>query len=238
MIKINAYSWRVIALIPARGGSKGVPRKNLVKINGRPMIEYTIKAAIESKFIDDVWVSSDDSEILEFSKLMGSNTLVRPGFLATDEANPELVVEHFCDKLGLKKSDTPTLLAYLQPTSPLRNSKHIDAAFEAMAEANLPYLVSIKKNLSSPFKFFMLNEEGKLQSLFNQELSNRRRQDLPDTFIPNGAIYIFPVKSFEKNKIFPSNGSLPFIMNLEDSIDVDSEEDIATISSILQNKIK
>ncbi len=115
---------------------------------------------------------------------------------------------------------------YLQPTSPFRTARHIDNALEQMQAEKGHSLVSVLEMEKSPFKSFTLDANGHLQSLFDEKLSNARRQDLPAVFVPNGAIYVFRVSEFKSKCSFPSNGSIPFIMNQEDSLDIDTEDDI------------
>jgi CMP-N-acetylneuraminic acid synthetase len=115
----------------------------------------------------------------------------------------------------------------------LRTARHIDDAFEQMQAANAQSLMSVSESDRSPFKMFTLDAEGRLQSLFDEKLSNARRQDLPTVFAPNGAIYVFRVSEFKARGGFPSNGSMPFVMNVNDSLDIDTEDDIRRAEMIL-----
>lgn len=223
----------VIGLIPARGGSKGVPGKNMRKIAGRPLIDFSIIAAKQSSHIDRVYVSSDDPLILEHSKTTGAIGVLRPNVFATDTASAVGVVEHFIGTLPSLLLLEDPYIVYLQPTSPFRNARHIDAALEQMLNANAQSLISVSETQNSPFKMFTLDARGRLQSLFDEKLSNSRRQDLPAVFAPNGAIYVFRVSEFKARGGFPSNGSMPFVMNTYDSLDIDTENDIQTAKMFL-----
>jgi CMP-N,N'-diacetyllegionaminic acid synthase len=223
----------VICLIPARGGSKGVPRKNMRKIAGKALIDFSIFAAQHSKYIDSVYVSSDDEEILTHAKTIGVIDIARPDEFATDASSAVEVVSHFIGALPRPLLMEDPYIVYLQPTSPLRTSLHIDDAFERMESNSGRSLVSVTTIEKSPFKSFVLNADGCLQSLFDEKLSNARRQDLPAVFIPNGAIYIFRVSEFKSRGGFPSNGSIPFIMSQKDSLDIDAECDIHCAEIIL-----
>lgn len=118
----------VLALIPARGGSKGVRRKNLRMVGGKPLLEYTLTSAQRSELVDKTYVSSEDQEILELATSLGATPVQRPADLATDESSAIEVVQHFIEWLPEElRSQDPTIV-YLQPTSPLRTSTHIDAA--------------------------------------------------------------------------------------------------------------
>ncbi len=226
----------VIGLIPARGGSKGVPGKNMRKITGRPLIDFSILAAQQSNYIDGVYVSSDDPAILQHAQAMGATAIVRPGEFATDTAPAVAVIEHFIGTLPNALLQQDLYIVYLQPSSPLRTARHIDDALELMLSANAQSLMSVSEAEKSPFKMFTLDANRRLQSLFDEKLSNARRQDLPAVFAPNGAIYVFRVSEFKARGGFPSNGSTPFVMNAINSLDIDTEEDIRHAEMILGGK--
>jgi len=226
---------RVIALIPARGGSKGLVRKNMFPLNGKPLLQYTVEAAINSRFIDDIWISSDDLEILNFSSQFSRvNILHRPEAIADDAASAIDVVRHFISCLPVHSQNENPLLIYLQPTSPLRSSSHIDNSLETMDAKGYLRLMSVFTLDKSPYKSFGLDKNGLLFSLFEERLSNSRRQDLPITLHPNGAIYAFTVEDFLLHGSFPSNGSYPYVMNEGDSVDIDSIEDVYVAEKLLR----
>lgn len=221
------------ALIPARGGSKGIVGKNLHPIIGRPLISYTIEAAKESKYISQIYTSSDSDEILKLSMDSGVNTLRRPHELSSDHASSVDVVYHFLDHL-LKINTCPkSYIVFLQPTSPLRSCWHIDNAIELMLEKGADSLVSVCELTKSPYKSFKIGSDGRLESLFDQRMSNFRRQDLDLTYTPNGAIYIFSIQKFLDEGGFPSNGGVPFVMNEMDSLDIDTMDDIFRLERYL-----
>jgi CMP-N-acetylneuraminic acid synthetase len=224
---------KVIALIPARSGSKGIKFKNLALLQNRPLLTYRITAALRSKIIDDVWVSSDDIEIIRVAEASGVKTLLRPFELASDTASATVVVEHFISALSGEVLVNDVIIVYLQPTSPLRSEIHIDTALHQMYTSGLPSLISVVKADKSPYKAFKLNTQNVMESLFDEHLSNARRQDLPECYYPNGAIYAFRSSLFIAHGGFPSNGSLPFIMNSNESIDIDTIEDLERAEIIL-----
>jgi len=223
---------QVLALVPARGGSKGVPRKNLRLIRGKPLIEHTIQAAMGSKVVDKVYVSSDDDEILRIGSAMGAEPLKRPDAAASDTATATSVVLDFISQLPPSFVEIDPIIVYLQPTSPLRTSSHIDGAFCKMDVENVSISLSVVQLKKSPYKSFTLTEDGLLQPLFDENLSNSNRQALPATYYPNGALYIFPLSEFLVKGGFPSNGSVPYVMSENDSIDIDTEDDIAMIERL------
>lgn len=231
-----ADSRPVLALVPARGGSKGLPRKNLVLLRGQPLLYYTLKSALDSSVVDQTFLSSDDAEILDFGGRLGVRTVNRPAVCATDDASAVEVVRHFIGTLSDEMRARDPLLVYLQPTSPLRDARHIDRAFALLGEHGATMLVSVVEMQKSPYKSFMLDDRNRLRSLFNERLSNARRQDLPRTFIPNGAIYVFSVEEFVARGGFPSNGSVPYVMSEADSIDIDMPEDLLRAEKILGDR--
>ena len=225
---------KVISLIPARGGSKGVKRKNLYPLCGHPLIDYTIQASLDSTEVDETYVSSDDAEIIEYSRKKGAKVVVRPDSYATDTSSSVDVVQHFISFLKNSEKLDNVIIVYLQPTSPLRTEKHIDQSLGLLRSKNKTELVSVSEMCSSPYKSFKINEHGQLESLFDESLSNARRQDLPISYIPNGAIYVFSADKFVRHGGFPSNGSIPYIMTKRDSVDVDSIDDIKIAEKILK----
>ena len=224
----------VLALIPARGGSKGVRRKNLRRVGGKPLLAHTVSAACGSALVERTFVSSEDAEILELAASLGAEPVRRPSDFATDEASAVDVVLHFIDWLPEELRRQNPCIVYLQPTSPLRTSEHIDAALRRMAELNASTLLSVTALSASPYKSFKIDGNGRLESLFDEKLSNCRRQDLPTTYIPNGAIYAFCLSDFLDRGGFPSNGSVPFVMSEQESVDIDTEEDFALVEKLLE----
>ena len=227
----------IFGLIPARGGSKGLPNKNLAELCGFPMINYTISAARKSRFVENIFVSSNDPKILQCAKSQGVGTLKRPNKFSTDNSSPIDVVKHFSNYLKNKNLHSDAIICYLQPSSPLRTEFHIDEAFELLKKTDQTTLISVSETINIPFKMFTI-QNGKLRSLFDEKMSNMRRQDLPKTYIVNGAIYIFPLVLFEKHNTFPSNGSVPYLMKKEESIDVDNENDLKAVKNIMLQNIK
>lgn len=197
-------------------------------------MQWTIEAALGSRFVDRTVVSSDDPEILSLSQTLGADTLRRPRAISGDDASAVAVVMHFLDDLDTGTRSRDPMIIYLQPTSPLRTADHLDEALSAMLDAGSRCTLSVTECAHSPFKAFRLDETGRLLSLFDESLSNARRQDLPRTYQPNGAIYAFPVSSFIARGGFPSNGAVPYVMPSEASIDIDRPEDLRVAERILE----
>lgn len=222
----------VIALIPARGGSKGVKRKNLRVVLGKPLLAHTIQAARDAGRVDRIYVSSDDAEILGLARGMGVDVVCRAAEAATDQATANDVVMDFFRHLPEVLVAANPYLVFLQPTSPLRTGAHIDAAFDGMSSTDSDMCLSVTELKKTPFKSFTLTSEGRLKSLFDEALTNANRQSLPSVYYPNGAIYIFPFAEFLARRAFPSNGGVPYIMSERESVDIDTEEDLAMVERL------
>lgn len=219
------------AVITARGGSKGIPRKNVIDIGGKPLIAWSIEAALNSKHFNKVYVTTDDKEIADVSKKFGAEIINRPEELARDETPSLPVLQHavsFLEERG-EKVDAVTLL---QPTSPLRTSEDIDRAVElfiekepdsltSVCEADTPYwMIRIKDSFTEPFM-----EDGKKFT---------RRQNLPKVYIYNGAIYITKrAVLMEQNRI-AGEKNIAYIMPKERSADIDGPSDIALVGALMK----
>ena len=222
----------VIALVPARGGSKGVARKNLRKVDGLPLVAHSLMAALDSEVVDEVYLSSEDAEILAVGREHDVRLHARSPAAASDTATANDVVNDFLSALPKSMVNADPFLVFLQPTSPLRTGRDIDASFALLEQSRAELCISVLEMSKSPFKAFCLDGSGRLQPLFGEEMTNVNRQLLPKVFYPNGAIYIFPLLSFVKKGGFPSNGAVPYVMSERRSIDIDSEKDLEVIEKL------
>jgi CMP-N,N'-diacetyllegionaminic acid synthase len=227
---------RILSIIPARGGSKGLPRKNIIDLAGKPLIAWTIEASISSKYITKTIVSSDDDEILEVSKKYGSEIVRRPDNLASDTATSESVVEHVIDYLK-SIGEEFDLIILLQPTSPLRTFSDINRAFEIVFDSDATALISVTEIDNKFLKSFKENSNGFLKSVSNNEYPFMRRQDLPITYIGNGAIYIIMMDEFMKKLSFLTDRTAPYIMDVAKSLDIDTFSDVQKASDILLKSV-
>ncbi|WFN35003.1 acylneuraminate cytidylyltransferase family protein [Methanogenium sp. S4BF] len=223
----------IIAIIPARGGSKGIPQKNIKMLGDKPLIAYTIEESLKSKYLDHVFVSTEDPEIGEISKTFGSEVIERPTALSEDTSKSVDAILHAIEYLEKKNIQTQ-IVVLLQPTSPLRNTEDIDAAIKLFLDNECDSVISVCEPDHSPFWCFTFNGEY-LQPLFNEKYDNKRRQDLPRVFMPNGAIYVSSPESIRRLTGFIGNKVIPYCMPPERSIDIDTPLDF-TIAEVLINK--
>ncbi|NUW26223.1 acylneuraminate cytidylyltransferase family protein [Arcobacter butzleri] len=226
---------KIVSIIPARGGSKGLPGKNIIDLAGKPLIAWTIEASLKSKYITKTIVSSDNNNILEISKKFGVETIKRPDELALDTTPTEPVIEHVLK--SLENIEQYDYLILLQPTSPLRDEKDIDSAIKLLIQKKVSALISTKEIDNKILKAFKNNENGYLEGIANNKYPFMRRQDLPKTFMPNGAIYIVSVKDFLKTKRLFTDKTISFEMSEEKSFDIDTKEDLNKCNDILNRNI-
>lgn len=225
---------KVIALIPARGGSKGLPGKNIYPLAGKPLISYSIAAGKNASGVNEVWVSTDDKAIREVSLKEGSQVCMRPAELAGDLSTSAQAIVHFVEANKLKADD---VIVFLQPTSPLRGAEDVEQALSGFVKGGAKLLLSVIEPEHTPLKAFVLNETGHLVGAFSPQAPFMPRQQLPKAYMPNGAIYIFRVGVFMENKDFPKEKIIPWLMSPEKSIDIDTIHDIEKTELILeQNK--
>ncbi|MFS1874869.1 cytidylyltransferase domain-containing protein [Enterovibrio norvegicus] len=223
-----------IALITARGGSKGLPGKNIYPLAGKPLLAWSIDAAKESGLFEDVYVSTDCPDIASVALKFGAKVIERPPELATDNASSHCVIEHAIEELALKSSDRVMLL---QPTSPLRTVADIKQSFEVYDHnETCSCVISVYEPDNTPAKAYKILESGEITGLVSAEAPYTRRQDLPRCFQPNGAIYLFSVEGFSRSQCIPKLGVFPYVMEEERSLDVDTLADMQKIEAYLQRK--
>ncbi len=222
---------KIIAVIPARGGSKGIKDKNIYPIKGRPLISYTIDAAKNSKYIDYVFVSTDSEQIAEVATRSGAEVpFMRPEELATDTSK---TIDAIVSAIEMLKGigQTYETLVLLQPTSPLRTEKDIDTALELFYKEGKRSLLSVSEVKENPVLIRRL--EGNLAVPILNVSSTVRRQDFETFYRVNGAIYINAVSEIDGNTSFNDN-KIGYVMELSHSVDIDTLEDIEEAERNLQ----
>ena len=220
-----------VALIPARGGSKGLKKKNLYPVNNKPLISWTIESAISSRYLEKIFVSSDDNSILEIASEEGVNCIERPANLAEDTSSMESVIMHSIEQID-KQGIGFKYLILLQPTSPLRDSKDIDLACKKFIQLKADSLISVTNLESTVLKTLVKDDNGFLRPAFDNKFPSMNRQQLPLAYKPNGAIYIINKKLFLNNPTLFQKNTAMYEMKENKSIDVDSINDIYAIEKL------
>ena len=226
---------KILAIIPARGGSKSIPHKNVVNVGGKPLIAWSITTALKCKYITKTVVTSDDSKILEVAKKYGASVIVRPKKYAHDSSLMTPVIID-CLRQLRKNNEEYDLLVLLQPTSPLRNSNDLNKSFRLFFYKKATALISGYEPEKSPFKSFTVKSNGFLQGLVDNKTPFMNRQFLPTTFYPNGAIYIIYVSDFLNLNSFFTSKTIPFYMPVKKSLDIDTLNDLERIGKILRKR--
>lgn len=220
-----------LAIIPARGGSKRLPRKNLLELVGKPLISWSIEAGLQSKHIDKVIVTSDDEEILNISRKFATDILKRPKELASDTATTVDVIKHTIENVG-----SYDYIVLLQPTSPLRNFKHIDEAIELLKTKETDAVISVCEMDHSPLWSNTLPADGSMVNFKHESAIGKRSQDLEKYYRINGAMYICKTeKLLEEESLFLSDNIFAYVMSRENSIDIDEEIDFKIAESLIQS---
>jgi len=223
---------KILALIPARGGSKGVPGKNIRMLGGKPLIQWTIDAAKKSQYLDRLILSSEDKGIISVARECGCEVpFVRPLELATDDMPGVAPVLHAVGAL----EEQYDYLVLLQPTSPFRNAEDIDEAIRRCIEGGAGSCVSVTESEKHPAWMFYLTNEKKLMPVLETAVDATHRQQLSSVYVLNGAVYVVDIKVLlDKEKLFFPNQTLAFPMPAERSMDIDTQFDFTLCELIAQ----
>lgn len=225
----------VLGLITARGGSKGIPRKNILPVGGKPLIAWTIEAARAARRLTRVVVSTDDEEIAAVSRQWGAEApFLRPAAMAGDDSPHVLAVLHALEWLIERERVRPDYLVLLQPTSPLRSPADIDAAIHLAMERRAEAVVSVSETHDHPMLARRIRADGALESFVPCDLAYPRRQDLPKAYALNGAVYVFRVESLLVRRALDVPGALGYVMPADRSLQVDTPWDLRLAELILR----
>jgi CMP-N,N'-diacetyllegionaminic acid synthase len=220
----------VIFLIPARSGSKGIPRKNLQIINGNTLVEISIKQALKVVSPNNIYVSSDSHEILEYAENLKVNCVLRSDRESSDTSDANIVVEHFIQNKFLSDSKKDSLV-YLQPTSPFRDSDLILNCINLHKKFNIP-VITVRRIIDHPEKMVSI-ANGRVKSYLSDFNPTGNRQLMKTLFIPSGSIYVFSIDDFLKNKCrIPIIDALSVEVDREKIIDIDTEYDLLLAQTI------
>ncbi len=217
-----------IAIIPARGGSKGVPRKNIRLLAGKPLIAHSIEDAQESNLVDQVYVSTDDHEIATIAAEYGANIIERPAELAHDTASSESALIHSLQTLE-QQNINPDLLVFLQCTSPIRTGVEIDQAIAKLKAEQADSLLSV-----SPSHRFLWEEVDGVAKSINYDYRHRpRRQDMNPQYVENGSIYVFKPWVLKENQNRLGGKIALYVMSEMAAVEIDSEDDFKMIDFLM-----
>ncbi|MBN1405550.1 MAG: acylneuraminate cytidylyltransferase family protein [Candidatus Omnitrophica bacterium] len=226
----------ILAIIPARGKSKGIPGKNIKMFSGKPLIAWTIQEAKKVKCIDRIVVSTDDKKIAQIAKRYSAEIpFLRPKNLAKDNTPTIDVVMHF---LRTMETCLPDIIILLQPTSPLRSSDDIERALKMLISNNkASAVISMCEASENPYWMKKIQRGGFITGFIKKSRKFLRRQDLPTVYMPNGTIYVYRVKALLKEKTLYPAKTLAYVMPKERSIDIDDMTDF-TLAELLAKSIK
>jgi len=232
---INGKS--VLAIIPARGGSKGLPGKNIKELCGKPLIAWSIEQAKVCSNIDRVVVSTDDDQIAYVAKKYGAEVpFVRPEELASDTASILDVIIHTLDWFEKYEDYRPAYILLLQPTSPLRTIEDIEGAIQTLKYKDARAIVSVCETNHHPWWSNTLPENGNMKAFLRPEILNKRRQDLPVFYRLNGAIYLADTDYLYECNGFLGQDTRAYIMPKGRSLDIDTEFDLKMAEFLLKSK--
>lgn len=228
----------MLAIIPARGGSKGLPGKNIKDLNGKPLIAYAIEAALKSKYTDRVIVTTDAEEIAEIARKYGAEVpFIRPEKLSNDTASAIDVYLHATEFVMEETGEKIDKFMVLLPTAPLRTSKHIDDAVEFFNEKQATTLISIKE-AETPITWYMNRDENdRIENAgFGVGNAVTNRQVNSKYFIPNGAIYILDYHLLKNRRTYYCDNTVGFEMSAEDSVDIDTLTDFKFAEMLVKER--
>jgi N-acylneuraminate cytidylyltransferase len=224
---------KIIAIIPARGGSKGLPRKNVLALNGKPLIAYTIENALQSKHVNRVVVSTDDTEIEKISKKFGAEVIWRPEELSTDTSSSEEALLHVLERLRQTEMYEPQLIVFLQCTSPLTDPVDIDGTIQNLLDNQSDCAFA-----ATPFHYFLWREnaQGRVEGI-NHDLTTRvMRQDRTEQFLETGAVYVMRADGFEQAKHRFFGKTTFYVMPTERCLEIDDIADFKIAEALLTEK--
>jgi CMP-N-acetylneuraminic acid synthetase len=238
----DEFAMNLLAIIPARGGSKGIPRKNLAPVAGLPLLAWTCRAALESRSLSRVILSTEDSEIAERGREFGVEApFLRPAELAQDETPTLPVIRHALEFLAEREGYRPDAIVLLQPTAPLRRAEHIAGAVSRLVKTGAEAVVSVSPVPAHfhPYWVFDLDGDDRLKPAHPDGGPERypRRQALPPAYTRNGAVYVARTRLILQENSLYGPAPAAYVMRPEDSVNVDAPADLARAEEALLQRI-
>ncbi len=226
----------ILAIIPARGGSKGLPGKNIRDLAGKPLIAHTIAEAGKSRYLNRVLVSTDDPEIAGVSEVYGAEVpFLRPAALASDTSPSIDAILYTVQRLKESEGYSPDYVCLLQCTAPMKTARHIDEAIERLIATKMDGIVSVCEAEVHPC-WTQVFKGDKLESFIKQEGLVLRRQDLPEVYRFNGAIWVVRTTSLLQEKSMIVKNETGYIMSVDDSVDIDTERDFRYAEMLIRER--
>jgi len=224
----------MLAIIPARGGSKGLPGKNIRLLLGKPLIAYTIEAAKKSKLVTDIIISTDDEEIADTAVKFGARLpFMRPSHLASDTSLAIETYQYTINRLAQQEKKNIDEFIVLQPTSPMRTSEHIDSAIQLFREKNADSVVSYTQEAHPVNWHKYIREDLTFENIFEERIANR--QEYRKSYFPNGAVFVYKYELIKSGHLY-SQKSFAYIMPQDRSVDIDTMQDFEYVEFLLQTK--
>lgn len=231
------FGQKVVGIILARSGSKGLPNKNILPMGSKPLIYYSIDAALKSAYVDDCILSTDSQKIALIARQLGAEVpFIRPQKLATDTATSVDSVLHalsFLEKRGRQYD----LVVLLEPTSPLRESSDIDRSLELMHQLKADAVVSVACAITShPAYAYTRSDSGRISPFIAEGSKHLRRQELGEVFFPEGTVYISRVKTLRARKSFYHDDTVGYVVPKWKSFEIDDAEDLHIVAAIMEQR--
>jgi CMP-N-acetylneuraminic acid synthetase len=228
----------MVAVILARGGSKGVPRKNVQDLGGRPLISWSVQAAVASRSVDRVIVSTDDEEIGLCARESGAETpFLRPAELAQDHSPTIPVVVHALEWMAAHDGQQFERVVLIQPTSPFVTSNDIDSAHQIAVDKAADAVVSVVESRDHPYWSKRIVNDGRLESFAPRDPEVGRRQELPSAYALNGAIYLVRTDVLLRERTFYTDRTYGYVMPSERSLDIDTPWDLHVARLVINDRL-
>lgn len=230
----------MIAVIPARGGSKGLPGKNIKEINGIPLIAYTIRAAKEASCIKRIIVTTDDEKIAATAQKYGAEVpFMRPEYLASDTSSAVDVYIHAAEYIMNEQNTEMNYFMVLLPTVPLRTGRHIEEAYQKFMKCEAKTLISVKEADVPPSWYLYRNSDDRILNCgfgLNRGFVSNRQMD-QSYYVPNGAIYILDYKLLKEERTYYCDNTVPYVMDRKESVDIDTIDDFEYAEFLIKNRM-
>lgn len=229
---------KILAVVTARGGSKGLPGKNVRDFCGKPLVAWAVEAALSAKLVDHVVVSTDDQEIADAAKMAGGDVpFMRPAELANDTASSIDVVLHAIDWLA-ERGQTFNIVVMVEPTSPLRMGTDIDAALRQMIDGKAPAIAGIcEAECTHPAFMFRLEENSRMVSYTGQQPNSLRRQDLDATYYLEGSVYASLIPVLREKRGYYHADTIGFVVPKWMAVEIDDIDDFIMAEALFKHKV-